>query len=114
MLLPWLRSLLRASYILENIAQENRELKNEVLAHRSQLEELSKSPRSHLDPSPARDTLTEGLERVLRQSQYDSLCEFLAEQVLCAVRMGKEFSPVPFLPSDVPGAFLPIRTSGLN
>ena len=107
--------MLRASNILTQkaIAQENRELKDEVLALRSQLEELSKSPRSHPDPSPARDTLTEGLERVLRQSQYDSLCEFLAEQVLCAVRMGKEFSPVPFLPSDVPGA-LPIRTSGLN
>ena len=97
---------LRASYILDTkaIAQENRELKDEVLALRSQLEELSKSPRSHPDPSPARDPLTEGLERVLCQSQYDSLCEFLAEQVHYAVRTGKEIiTPVPSLPSEAPG-----------
>ena len=49
------------------IAQENKTLKDEVLALRSQLEELSKSPRSQPDPSPARDPLTEGLERVLYQ-----------------------------------------------
>ena len=73
------------------IAQENKTLKagnskmlievgalqDEVIALRSQLEELSKSPRSHPDPSPARDLLiTEGLERVLCQSHYVSLCEF--------------------------------------
>ena len=55
-------------FVTRAIAQENRELKDEVLALRSRLEELSRSPRSHPDPSPARDPLTEGLERVLYQS----------------------------------------------
>ena len=63
------------------IAQENKTLKagmgalqDEVIALRSQLEELSKSPRSQPDPSPAKDLLiTEGLERVLYQSQYVSM-----------------------------------------
>ena len=86
------------------IAEENRELKDEVLALRTQLEELSKSPRSHPDPSPARDPLTEGLERVLCQSQFDSLCKFVGEQVHSAVKSGKEtISPVPHLSSEAPG-----------
>ena len=75
------------------IAQENRELKDEVLALRSQLEELSKSPRSHPDPSPARDLLiTEGLERVLCQSQYDSLCEFWLSKFTLQLEWGKRLS----------------------
>ena len=87
------------------IAQENRKLKDEVLALRSQLEELSKSPRSHPDPSPARDLLiTEGLERVLCKSQLDTLCNFVADKCSQAVLSGKEIiSPVPSLPSEAPG-----------
>ena len=86
------------------IAQENRELKDEVLALRSRLEELSRSPRSHPDPSPARDPLTEGLERVLCQSQFDSLCKFVAEQVHSAVKSGKEVISIPSLPSEAPSS----------
>ena len=41
-------------FVTRAIAQENRELKDEVLALRSRLEELSRSPRSHPDPSPAK------------------------------------------------------------
>ena len=100
------------------IAQENKTLKagnskmlievgalqDEVIALRSQLEELSKSPRSQPDPSPAKDLLTEGLERVLCKSQFDTLCSFVADQVHSAVKSGKEIiSPVPSLPSEVPG-----------
>ena len=86
------------------IAQENRELKDEVLALRSQLEELSKSPRSHPDPSPAKDPLTEGLERVLCKSQFDSLCKFVAKEVHSAVKSGKEVITIPSLPSETPGS----------
>ena len=79
-------------------------LQDEVIALRSQLEELSKSPRSQPDPSPAKDLLTEGLERVLCKSQFDTLCNFVAEQVHSAVISGKEIiSPVPSLPSEAPG-----------
>ena len=93
------------------IAQENKTLKagmgvlqDEVIALRAQLEELSKSPRSQPDPSPAKDLLTEGLERVLCKSQFDTLCNFVAEQVHSAVISGKEIiSPVPSLPSEAPG-----------
>ena len=88
------------------IAQENKTLKagmgalqDEVIALRSQLEELSKSPRSQPDPSPAKDLLiTEGLERVLCKSQFDTLLDFVADQVQSAVKSGKEIiTPVPSL-----------------
>ena len=93
------------------IAQENKELKeetrllvDEVVALRSQLEELSKSPRSHPDQSPAKDSLTEGLERVLCKSQFDSLCKFVAKEVHSAVKSGKEVITIPSLPSETPGS----------
>ena len=88
------------------IAQENKTLKagmgalqDEVIALRSQLEELSKSPRSQPDPSPAKDLLiTEGLERVLCKSQFDTLLNFVADQVQSAVKSGQEIiTPVPSL-----------------
>ena len=94
------------------IAQENKTLKagmgalqDEVIALRSQLEELSKSPRSQPDPSPAKDLLiTEGLERVLCKSQLETLCNFVADKCSQAVLSGKEIiSPVPSLPSEAPG-----------
>ena len=93
------------------IAQENKTLKagmgalqDEVIALRSQLEEWSKSPRSQPDPSPAKDLLTEGLERVLCKSQLDTLCNFVADKCSQAVLSGKEIiSPVPSLPSKAPG-----------
>ena len=79
-------------------------LQDEVIALRSQLEELSKSPRSQPDPSPAKDLLTEGLERVLCKSQLDTLCNFVADKCTQAVLSGKEIiSPVPSLPSEAPG-----------
>merc|ERR1712215_303406 len=82
------------------IAQENKILKasmgalqDEVIALRSQLEEMSKSPRSHPDPSPAKDLLiTEGLERVVCQSQYDSLCEFWLSKFTLQLEWGKRLS----------------------
>ena len=94
------------------IAQENKTLKagmgvlqDEVIALRSQLEELSKSPRSQPDPSPAKDLLiTEGLERVLCKSQFDTLLNFVADQVQSAVKSGKEIiSTVPSQDLEAPG-----------
>ena len=71
------------------IAQENKTLKasmgvlqDELVALRSQLEEMSKSPRSHPDPSPAKDLLiTEGLEGALSKSQFDTLLNCKGDQV---------------------------------
>ena len=94
------------------IAQENKTLKasmgalqDEVIALRSQLEETSKSPRSHPDPSPAKDLLiTEGLENVLCKSQFDALLDYVGERVQSAVTSGKEIiSTVPSHDLEAPG-----------
>ena len=94
------------------IAQENKTLKasmgalqDEVIALRSQLEETSKSPRSHPDPSPAKDLLiTEGLENVLCKSQFDALLDYVGERVQSAVTSGKEIiSTVPSQDLEAPG-----------
>ena len=94
------------------IAQENKTLKagmgvlqDEVIALRSQLEELSKSPRSQPDPSPAKDLLiTEGLENVLCKSQFDALLDYVGERVQSAVTSGKEIiSTVPSQDLEAPG-----------
>ena len=97
------------------IAQENKTLKadvgilqDEIIALRSQLEEqrkeLSKSPRSQPEPSPAKDLFPEGLDKVLCKSQLDILCDFVADKCTQAVLSGKEVtSPVPSLPSEAPG-----------
>ena len=86
------------------IAKENRELKDRVFALQAQLEEASKSPRIQPDPSSAKDSLTEGLERVLSKDQFDTFCKFVGDQVAAAVKSGQEtVSPVLPLLSDAPG-----------
>ena len=86
------------------IAKENRELKDQLLALQAQLEEASRSPRIQPDPSPAKDPLTEGLEKVLSKDQFDTLCKFVGHQVAAAVKSGQEIiSPVLPIISDAPG-----------
>ena len=100
------------------IAQENKTLKasmgvlqDELVALRSQLEEMSKSPRSHPDPSPAKDlSITEGLEGALSQSQFDKLLNFVGDQVRIyqesqsAAKSGKKIiSKAPSLDLEAPG-----------
>ena len=86
------------------IAKENKELKDRVFALQAQLEEASKSPRIQPDPSPAKVSLTEGLERVLSKDQFDTFCKFVGDQVAAAVKSGQEtVSPVLPLLSDAPG-----------
>ena len=89
------------------IAKENKELKEKIMALQSQLEEASKSPRIQPDPSPAKDSLTEGLERFLSKDQFDTFCKYVGDQVAASVKSGRESGDIvpPVLPllSDAPG-----------
>ena len=77
----------KLQFSTKSIAKENKELKEKLIALQSQLEEASKSPMDHPDPSPAKDSLTEGLERFL------------------SVKSGQDSFASPVLPfhSDAPG-----------
>ena len=96
----------KLQFSTKSIAKENKELKEKLIALQSQLEEASKSPMDHPDPSPAKDSLTEGLERFLSEKQFDTLCKFVGAQVAAAtVKSGQDSFASPVLPfhSDAPG-----------
>ena len=96
----------KLQFNIKAIAKENKELKDRGFALQAQLEEASKSPRIQPDPSPAKDSLTEGLERFLSEKQFDTLCKFVGAQVAAAtVKSGQDSFASPVLPfhSDAPG-----------
>ena len=95
----------KLQFSTKSIANENKELKEMVKALQSQLEEASKSPMDHPDPSPAKDSLTEGLERFLSEKQFDILCKFVGAQVAASIKSGHDSVVSPVLPfhSDVAG-----------
>ena len=95
----------KLQFSTKSIAKENKELKEKIIALQSQLEEASKSPMVHPDPSPAKDSLTEGLERFLSEKQFDTLCKFVGAQVAASVKSGHDSVVSPVLPfhSDASG-----------
>ena len=93
----------KLQFSIKSIAKENKELKEKLVALQSQLEEASKSPRIQPDPSPAKDSLTEGLERFLSKDQFDTFCKYVGDQVAATVKSGQDISPVLPLLSDAPG-----------
>ena len=89
---------------IKELSEERKLLLDEVVTLRSQLEELSsESPRSHPEPGPSRDLLTDGHERVLCKSQFNSLCKVVAKEVHSAVKTGKEVRSIPSLPLEAYG-----------
>ena len=76
-----------------------------VKALQSQLEEATKSPMDHPEPSPAKDSLTGRLESFLSEEQFNSLCKSVGAQIAASVKSGQDsiISPVLPLHSDTPG-----------
>ena len=95
----------KLKFSTKSIANENKELKEMVKALQSQLEEASKSPMDHPDPSPAKDSLTGGLESFLSEEQFNTFCKSVGAQIAAAVKSGQDSILPPVLPlhSDAPG-----------
>ena len=91
---------------IKELSEERKLLLDEVVTLRSQLDELSsESPRSHPDPGPSRDLLTDGHEKVLCKSQFNSLCKAVAKEMHSAVKPGKEVRSIPSLPLEAYGPY---------
>ena len=88
---------------IKELSEERKLLLDEVVTLRSQLDELSASPRSHPEPGPSRDLLTDGHEKVLCKSQFNSLCKAVAKEMHSAVKPGKEVRSIPSLPLEAYG-----------
>ena len=95
----------KLQFSTKSIANENKELKEMVKALQSQLEEATKSPMDHPEPSPAKDSLTGRLESFLSEEQFNSLCKSVGAQIAASVKSGQDsiISPVLPLHSDAPG-----------
>ena len=95
----------KLQFSTKSIAKENKELKEMIKALQSQLEEASKSPMDHPEPSPAKDSLPGGLERFLSEEQFDALYKSVGVQVAALVKSGQDSLVSPVLPihSDAPG-----------
>ena len=96
----------KLKFSVKSIANEKKELKDMVIkALQSQLEEASKSPMDHPDPSPAKDSLTGGLESFLSEEQFNTFCKSVGAQIAASVKSGQDSIVSPVLPllSDAPG-----------
>ena len=87
------------------LAMDKKMLTDEVVSLRAKVEELSlRGPGSQPVPTPSRDlSITEGLERALGESHYDSLCRFVAKEMCSAVNSGKVVLPIPSLHLETSG-----------
>ena len=94
---------------IKELAEERKLLLDEVVTLRSQLDEALReseaSPRSHPEPGPSRDLLTDGHGKVLCKSQFTSLCKAVAKEMHSAVKPGKEVRSIPSLPLEAYGPY---------